>query len=248
MCGRYTLIKLSDFLEYFPWIEMTNSITAARYNIAPSQEVAAIINAHLPARVDQLRWGLIPSWAKDASITAGSRMINARAETLASKPAFARLLKRRRCLIPANGFYEWRSIPGVKTKVPCYFHLKNNRPFAFAGLWDQWQSPDGSELKTCTIITTSANELLAGMHDRMPVILKDEDCRGWITTDELSPEQAGQFLAPYPANQMAMHPVSTTVNSPHADRPEMIDPAEIPPVESALKKVPTQPLLFPDLA
>jgi putative SOS response-associated peptidase YedK len=199
MCGRYTLIKLSDFLEYFPWIEMTNLITAARYNNAPSQEVAAITNHHQPhPQVELLRWGLVPAWAKDASISAGSRMINARAETLASKPSFARLLKRQHCLIPASGFYEWQKNPHSKEKIPYYFRLKDGHPFAFAGLWDCWHAPHGKELRTCTIITTAANAMLAGMHDRMPVILKNE------------------------AEMMETYAVSDSVNSPRHDGPEQI--------------------------
>ena len=240
MCGRYTLIKLSEFLNYFPWIEMTNAITAARYNIAPSQEVAAITNLNKP-RVELLRWGLVPTWAKDGSITAGSKMINARSETLATKPSFSRLLKKQRCLVPASGFYEWQKNADGKTKTPFYFQLKNHRPFAFAGLWDQWRSPEGRLLRTVTIITTHANPLLACMHERMPVILKNQDCQRWIEPAQMTPAAAEEMLQPYPAHEMIAHPVSTSVNSPRHDSPDQINP-----VETDKSKEPEQFSLFPN--
>jgi len=234
MCGRYTLIKLSDFLEYFPWIEITNLITESRYNIAPSQQVAAITNESAQPKVNLLRWGLVPAWAKDGSITAGSRMINARAETLSQKPAFSRLIKRQRCLIPADGFYEWQQSGAGKEKIPYYFRLKNCQPFAFAGLWDRWRPHGQDELRTCTIITTNANSMLAGMHDRMPVILNNDQCRRWLTTDEMPAEEAAAMLQPYPAEQMETYPVSSSVNSPRQDLPQQIQPVEIPKASKQL--------------
>jgi putative SOS response-associated peptidase YedK len=195
----------------------------SRYNIAPSQSVAVVTNEHAEPRIDFARWGLVPQWARDGSVTAGSRMINARAETLASKPAFSRLLMWRRCLIPADGFFEWQKTG--KTKTPWRFQLKNARPFAFAGLWDQWQSPDGQLLKTCTIITTSANALVASVHNRMPAMLDDANCRRWVNAAEQSIEAVAKMLEPYPASEMIAFPVSSAVNSPAKDESAMIEPA-----------------------
>jgi putative SOS response-associated peptidase YedK len=136
MCGRYTLIKLADFINIFPWIHLPDELPPPRFNIAPTQPIAAVPN-NGKDKVDYFHWGLIPSWAKDPSI--GSRMINARAETLAEKPAFRNALKRRRCLIPADGFYEWKKLPDGKTKQPMYIRMRSGQPFAFAGLWEFWQ-------------------------------------------------------------------------------------------------------------
>src|SRR2546423_1862229 len=150
MCGRYTLIRLADFTDIFPWIRAPQQWPEARYNIAPSQSVAVVAN-NRDNQIEFFRWGLVPSWAKYESIC--NRIINARCETLASKPMFKTALKRRRCLIPASGFYEWKKLPDGKTKTPMYIRMKGGKPFAFAGLWDRWKSPDGSELLSCTIVT-----------------------------------------------------------------------------------------------
>jgi putative SOS response-associated peptidase YedK len=224
MCGRYTLIKLSDLVAYFPWIGSPAITPEPRFNIAPSQPVAVVTNESAEPKIDYVRWGLVPSWAKDASIATGSKMINARAETLAEKPAFSRLLKRRRCLIPADGFFEWQKTPGSKSKTPYYFRLKNEHPFAFAGLWDDWHSPDGSQLRTCTIITTAANSTVAPVHGRMPVMLKNANCRKWISPGETPPEELLQLLAPYPAEEMTAYPVSSLVGSPANQGPDLIKP------------------------
>src|SRR5947209_10823989 len=196
MCGRFTIIRLSEFLDRFPWIVRSGvAPMPPRYNAAPSQAIAAVTNAQ--SKIDYVRWGLVPSWAKDLS--AGNRMINARAETLAQKPAFARLLRRRRCLIPADGFYEWRKNPDGKTKTPMYIRMTGGRPFAFAGLWDTWRDPDGATVPSCTIITTGPNELMRPIHDRMPAILKEADYRRWLTPEETPAEALTDLLAPYPA-------------------------------------------------
>src|SRR5713226_6751736 len=164
MCGRFTLTHDINAVARAFHVPVPASLqTGARYNIAPTQNVVTVIsdgNVHL----DLLRWGLIPSWAKEESI--GSKMINARAETLAEKPSFKRLLRSRRCLIAADGFYEWRQENGSKT--PMYITLKDGKPFAFAGLWDLWKSPDGEQIRSCTIITTETNELVATIHNRIP--------------------------------------------------------------------------------
>jgi putative SOS response-associated peptidase YedK len=237
MCGRYTLVKISQFLQYFPWIGSPAIMPEPRFNIAPAQPVAVVTNETPKAWLDHVRWGLVPGWAKDASISTGSKMINARSETLTSKPTFARLLRRRRCLIPADGFYEWKRWPDGKGKTPYRFTLKDRRPFAFAGLWDHWGSPDGSELLTCTIITTSANELVAPVHDRMPVILRDEDVQHWVTAAEKPGEEFVPMLRPYPAELMQAYPVSSRVNGVKQDDAQMIEECQPAP--------PVQPSLFP---
>src|SRR5258708_26621853 len=169
MCGRFSLTvdpaELQDAFRDYTFPEKF----APRFNIAPTQPVLAIPNDGR-SRADFFVWGLIPSWSKEASI--GNRLINARGETLGEKPSFRGGYKHKRCLIVANGFYEWKSKPMTKTKTPHFIHLKTREPFAFAGLWDEWHSPDGSEIRSCTIITTEPNELMAPIHDRMPVILK----------------------------------------------------------------------------
>jgi len=218
MCGRYALTDLKALvkdnrfqLEAFP------SNLSPRYNIAPSQPVSAILN-QAPRELQFVRWGLIPSWAKDPTI--GYRMINARAETIAEKPAFRRPLQRQRCLIPADGFYEWQRLD--TRKIPHWITLTSGEVFAFAGLWDTWTDPKtNTAMTSCTIITTAPNRLLASIHDRMPVILPRESEATWLS-DGLSPEQACALLKPYSATQMKASPVSTLVNSPSNDTPDVL--------------------------
>ena len=162
MCGRFTLtVDTAQLQEAFPGVDMGQGVQP-RFNIAPTQPVAVIANNH-PDRLEHFVWGLIPSWAKDPEI--GSRMINARADTIAEKPSFRNAFKRRRCLIPATGFYEWRVIPGQKSKQPMYIQMEDQKPFAFAGLWELWNSPEGSQILSCTIITTEPNKLMSSIHN-----------------------------------------------------------------------------------
>ncbi len=221
MCGRYTLFKLEQLLQRFPWIEVPPADAIARYNVAPTQPVLAVSNAE-PDRFAHFHWGLVPPWAKDPSI--GGRMINARAETLAEKPAFRNALRRRRCLVPADGFYEWRREPDGKTKTPMYIRMKSREPFAFAGLWETWRSPDGTSLPSCTLITGMPNEVVAPIHDRMVVILRPEHYQQWLDPGERAPEDLAPLLAPYPAAEMEAHPVSRTVNSPRNETADCIAP------------------------
>ena len=189
-----------------------------RYNIAPSQDVAVIVRNE----IKPMRWGLVPSWAQDSSI--GQRMINARAETLLEKPSFKQLVGTRRCLVPADGFYEWRR--EGKHKVPMWIHLKGREPFAFAGLWDYWRDPAGDkELYSFTIITTEANALLRRHHTRMPVIYDKEMGRQWLEESfGDQPMILAAVLRPWPSELMEAHDVSTLVNSPENDTPECIEP------------------------
>ena len=221
MCGRCTLTKeLRELAKRFE-AEISASFDktiAPRYNIAPTQSVI-VVNDTGQREIVSMRWGLIPSWAKDESI--GNRMINARAETLAEKPAFRNGLKKRRCIIPADGFYEWKKLGNVKQ--PVRIVLKNREPFGFAGLWEQWVSPDGEGILSCTIITTSANELLKDVHDRMPVILPREAEGTWLNPDAPVSELLS-LLKPYPADEMEFYPVSRAVNSRAIDSPDCIAP------------------------
>ena len=226
MCGRFTIIRLQDFLNIFPWIRAPDTPPPARYNVAPSQAVAVVPNQPDP-KVDFFSWGLVPSWAKDKAI--GNKTINARAETLAAKPMFRAAFRRRRCLVPADGFYEWKKHADGKTKTPMYIRLKDGRPFAFAGLWEVWHDPGGSAFPSFTIITTTPNELMKEIHDRMPVIIRPEDYRTWLDPAERDAAELEPLLTPYPAEEMEASPVSRLVNNPRNESPECIaSPAEEP--------------------
>jgi putative SOS response-associated peptidase YedK len=224
MCGRFTLtVDPADLQEAFPDFVFPAK-TSPRYNISPSQPILALPNDGTN-KADFFVWGLIPSWAKDPSI--GNRLINARAETLAEKPSFRGALKYHRCLIFADGFYEWQAQPGSKAKIPTFIRLKSKAPFVFAGLWEQWHSPDGSEVKSATIITTEPNELMATLHNRMPVILKPDTYTKWLNPSPQPSNALLDLLVSYPSHEMEAYPVSTLVNSPGNDRAECILPVSI---------------------
>ena len=216
MCGRFTLT--TDIATVAKAFGVTQSLQASpRYNVAPTQEVVSILR-NGSAHMEWLQWGLIPSWAKDEAI--GSKMINARAETLAEKPSFKRLLRSKRCLVVADGFYEWKKEQGGK--IPMYITLKDGGPFAFAGLWDLWHGPDGRDIRTCTIVTTQPNALVSSIHDRMPAILSAHAREMWLDT-ALQDEQALlPLLAPYPAEAMTARAVSRLVNNPKSEGAELL--------------------------
>lgn len=216
MCGRFTLkVDIEKIAKTFG-VEPTLQ-TVKRYNIAPTQNVVSIMR-NGEAHLAELRWGLIPSWAKDESI--GSRMINARAESLAEKPSFKRLLGSKRCLIVADGFYEWKQENGSKT--PMYITLKDDEPFAFAGLWDTWKSPAGEQLRTCTIITTQPNDVVAPIHNRMPAILLPDAREAWLDPAIKDDQLLTHLLAPYPSDAMTARAVSRLVNDPKHDSPDVL--------------------------
>lgn len=218
MCGRYFISLQYDELQAaFPDFAPP-STWQPRYNIAPTQPVPVVANDG-QQRISLYLWGLMPAWAKDPSI--GSRLINARAETLAEKPAFRAAFRRRRCLVLANGFYEWQVVPGQRTKMPLAIRLRSGEAFAFAGLWELWR-PDDTPLFTCTIITTEPNALLAPIHNRMPVILPRSAYAAWLDPAEREPRDLQALLAPYPAEEMLAYPVSTLVNNPANDTPACI--------------------------
>lgn len=226
MCGRFTLrTPAKDVAEMFDLAPRQLELAGgwrARYNIAPSQDVA-VVRCQAKGHARQaawLRWGLVPAWAADPA--GGYRMINARAETAATKPSFREAFRHRRCLVPADGFYEWKR--GAKPKQPYYIRLQDERPFAFAGLWDAWHQGD-SAIESCTILTTDANELVADLHDRMPVILDPERFDAWLDPAAEDPARLMRLLTPYPAERMTLYPVSTVVNSPRHEGPECIAPA-----------------------
>ena len=214
MCGRFTLINWEDLILRF-------GIRAAglkpRYNIAPTQIVPAIVPGK---ELKMLYWGFIPFWAKDKAI--GNKMINARAETLAEKKSFRYNLRHKRCLIPADGFYEWEK--KGQEKIPYRYTLKNAELFAFAGLWESWQSPMGEQIESFCIITTSANELVKKLHGRMPVILSREAEEIWLDPQINDPVVLLPLLKPYPAEKMTVTRVSRKVNNPANDFPEVLLP------------------------
>lgn len=220
MCGRFTLtLTLEDLRRAFPEFDVPVN-WEPRYNIAPTQEVPIVPNKG-PRQVTQVRWGLIPFWAKDPSI--GNRMINARAETLAEKPSFRASYRRRRCLVLTDGFYEWKREPGQRNKTPYLVKMASGEPFAFAGLWELWR-PDETPIVSCTIITTEPNAVVAPIHNRMPVILPRDAYDRWLDPEEQSPRALQPLLAPYPADEMTAHAISTYVNNPAHEGPQCVKP------------------------
>ncbi|HLS90021.1 MAG TPA: SOS response-associated peptidase [Limnochordia bacterium] len=221
MCGRFTLTPSAQVLMDELGLLWIPEDYRPRFNVAPGQLILAARDGDQGRKGAMLKWGLVPPWAKDPSI--GSRMINARSETVAEKPSFRRAFDRRRCIIPADGFYEWRK--DGKVKIPMLFRLRGGRPFAFAGLWEAWRprSGKGETLFTCTILTTAANELVQPVHDRMPVILPKEAIDLWLDRD-VPGEGVRGLLAPYPAEEMEAYEVSPRVNSVKNDDPLCIEP------------------------
>ncbi len=221
MCGRFTLTKPIPVLaELFLFPETTDQ--EPRYNIAPTQAVAAVRAPGGPEHRElvMLRWGLVPSWAEDPAI--GNRLINARAETAFQKPAFRSAFRQRRCLVLADGFYEWQRL-GSK-KQPYYFRMRDGRPFAFAGLWECW-ADRGKPLETCTLLTTEANEVLRPIHERMPVILEPSAYNRWLDPACQQVDRLQPLLHPYRSEEMIGYPVSSLVNNPRNESPKCVEPA-----------------------
>lgn len=215
MCGRFTL-KSPRQIRFEAYVARLSE-TPPRYNIAPSQEILAITQSESLRDLSSFVWGLIPSWSKEPK-----GFINARAETLEDKPAFSESFQRRRCLIPADGFYEWKRLG--KTKQPYYFQLADESLFAFAGIWDEWRK-DGVSIASCAIVTTTPNELLATIHDRMPVILNEEAQDAWL--QDAAPAALKSLLKPFPAAAMKSYPVSQEVNHAQAEDPQLVEPVEL---------------------
>ena len=243
MCGRFVSSSPPDELaKYFDVEAVAESVLEPSFNVAPSNDVYVVVETGGVRRLDTFRWGLVPFWAKDPAT--GYKMINARAESVTDKNAYKHAFKKRRCIIPADGFYEWKKIPGQKAKQPYFIHRSDGEPMAFAGLWEVWRpkdeaSADAEPLRTCTIITGEPNEKVADIHDRMPVMLPPSAWAQWLDADNDDVETLGKFLVPAPASLYALHPVSRAVNNVQQKGPELVDPADEP-----LEGVPGQdPLL-----
>lgn len=221
MCGRYTLTADAESIQLAFKLDTVAGWLQPRYNIAPSQQMPVISNRD-PGQLSFMKWGLAPSWAKDPKI--GYRMINARSETAAEKPSFRRAFKRRRCLIPADGYFEWAK--QGKKKRPMYITHAERDLFAFAGIWESWKRPDESWLNTCAILTTRANEKIEPIHHRMTVILEPEDYELWLAPRELSPDEWLPLMAGPTPDQLQFHEVSTQVNKPANDNPMVIMPVD----------------------
>lgn len=220
MCGRYTIVITMDELMRYYMLEMpANHFYTPKYNVAPGQMVMAIISDGQKNRLGELKWGLIPNWSKDEKI--GYKMINARADTVADKPAFRSSFQRKRCIIPADGFYEWQKI-GTE-KQPMRITLKDEGIFSMAGLYDSWIAPDGSKVSSCTIITTTPNALMENIHDRMPVILHPEDEAIWLNRAIQDKNILLPLLQPFPAEQMRAYPVTAKVGNVRFDDPECLE-------------------------
>ncbi|MEM6528840.1 MAG: SOS response-associated peptidase [Chloroflexota bacterium] len=219
MCGRFTLTADGNAVQLALGLDSTPDLKP-RYNIAPSQPLAIITNDQ-PEQISYHSWGMVPHWAKDPNIA--YKMINARSETAHQKPSFRDPFKYRRCLIPADGYYEWK-VTDKKNKTPMYIFLNEHKLFAFAGLWEVWHAPDGSEIRSATILTTDSNEKTKDIHHRMPVILQPEDYTTWLQSDNETAKRA--LMKPFPSDAMDVYPVSTVVNKPANDSPENIVPVE----------------------
>lgn len=220
MCGRFTVaMDVEELQEAFPGVDF-GLYLKPNYNVAPSQQVLVIPNFN-PTKALPFHWGLIPSWSKDKKI--GYKMINARAETLHEKPSLKKPYRSQRCLVPANGFFEWKKQGNQKT--PIYIQLASKKPFAFAGLWEKWEPHDQEPIQSFTIITTEANDALKSVHQRTPVILKPKDYSLWLNPEIKEFDQLSDLLVPYATDNMIYHPVSTLVNSPKNNDPECIKEA-----------------------
>ena len=220
MCGRFTLFTTYEYLlsEFDIQKAFDEEYYKESYNIAPTHNIVSIINDGTKNRMGYLKWGLVPSWAKDEKMA--SKMINARSETVDEKPSFKKPFYQRRCIIPMDSFYEWKRDGKVKT--PMRIKMKDDSLFAVAGLWDTWKTPSGEAIHTCTILTTEPNELMADIHDRMPVILPKEKRSIWLDPSIHNNEQLKTLLVPYPADEMLAYEVSEKVNSPKNNSVELI--------------------------
>jgi len=223
MCGRFALTAPASTITEIFLVDVLPDVLP-RYNVAPSQQVPAVVERDGVRQMGMFRWGLIPRWAKDKKI--GYRTINARGETVAKKPSYRAAFKRRRCLVIADGFYEWKRL-SKKDKIPHLIQLDDGRPFGMAGLWERWVDPDdGEEVLSCTIITTGPNDMMTEIHDRMPVILPPDHWDTWLDESNDDKEQLQELLVPYPSEGMRHRSVSTHVNNARHEGPSVQEPYE----------------------
>lgn len=236
MCGRYVSSSTPDEIaDYFDADEQPEQALEPSWNVAPTDDVYVVLERDGHRRVAEHHWGLVPFWAKSPAI--GSKMINARADGLATKGAFKDSFARKRCIVPADGFYEWREIPGQKVKQPYLITRRTGEPLAFAGLWSSWRDPNtdaDDRLRTATIITTTPNELMATLHDRMPVILPASVWDEWLDPENTDVDDLARLLVPAPEDVLHLHPVSTEVNSVRNQGAHLIDPVEPPAEQGSL--------------
>jgi putative SOS response-associated peptidase YedK len=222
MCGRFALAK-GDRIDWAQFGVRRGPQLPPHWNLGPGRPIAVVRAGGEGAEVAELKWGLVPSWAKD--VTIANKLINARGETAHEKPSFRGAFKARRCLVPADGFFEWQAVPGAKKKQPWFFRRPDDGVFALAGLWERWQPAGGDALETVCLITTDANALMRPIHDRMPVIIAPADYATWLSPTTPS-ETARGLVRGWDAASMVAHPVSTLVNTPAHDAPECIAPLD----------------------
>jgi putative SOS response-associated peptidase YedK len=227
MCGRFVSTSPPDEIaKYFDAEPPAEETIEPSFNVAPTNDVWAVLVAEGERKVEALRWGLVPFWAKN--LAAGAKMINARAETVAEKNAYKRAFLKRRCIIPADGFYEWAKVPEEKRKQPMFIHRPDGEMYAFAGLYEVWRNPDtpGEEVHSCTILTGAANDAMAKIHDRMPIMLPPSEWQTWLDPEMNDVEQLQKLLVAAPVSLISMHPVSTDVNNVRNKSEHLIDPAD----------------------
>lgn len=222
MCGRFTLHHRPEQIAERFGVELALPGLELRYNIAPTQNIVAVTEEDGVRTMQLFSWGLVPSWAKDPKI--GNKMINARAETITEKPSYRTAFARRRCLIPADGFYEWRRTGSTKT--PMHIRMSTGDLFGFAGIWEAWRAADGAILRSCSIITVAPNEVVAPIHDRMPAIISRENEQLWLDATYSRSDRLSELLAPFPASSMEAFAVGRSVNSPSFDDPTCMEPVE----------------------
>ena len=219
MCGRFTFNLPPELLAEIFGLAGISTVPVARYNIAPTQQISAVRqDATYNNLLDELRWGLIPSWTKD--LQHGPLLNNARSETVAEKPSFRSAIKHRRCLIPSSGFYEW--LRDGTSKTPYYIRLRDGSPMVYAGIWESWKSPEGETVESCSMLTTEANSLIATIHERMPVILHPSEYPFWLDREMIDPQKLVRLYQPYPADLIEMHQVSPLVNNARNQGPDLI--------------------------
>jgi putative SOS response-associated peptidase YedK len=227
VCGRFSLYEPTERVgRAFAVDEVASGEPEARFNVAPSQQILTVVCSRdgERRRLGTLKWGLVPSWADDPAM--GNRLINARAETVASAPSFRRAFERRRCLVPANGFFEWQHDPENRRRRgrPYFLRPADDSLLALGGIWEVWHGPDEQVLRTVAIVTTMANDEVSSVHDRMPVIVEPDDWAGWLAPEALQPAEAGRLLRPSPDGRLQLVHVGDLVNSPKNDLPGLLDP------------------------